>query len=467
MATTESSTQVNAQQLLQHAERIRGSGALGRSELLLRLFNFFVECAVTQRVPKEIEVALDVFGKKVDFDVAQDAVVRVYIYKLRRKLDEYYAGPGIDETARLVMPRGEYRLELQERQPAEVSVITEVEPEDEDPVLTSEAEVELESLVANAAASQPPRWRSWLITTAILLAVNLGVLLLIMLRPSSQDSAALRAVRSNPIWAGMLDDNLPIYIAVGDYYIFGELDESSMEVQRLVREFNINSPTDLETHLKNNPDQVGRYMDMSLQYLPTSTAFALRNLMPILEPNNKSARQVQVILASDLTPAMARSAHIVYVGLISGMSFLRQLVFDGSRFAIGNSYDELVDLQTKKRYISQAGEIADARATYTDYAYFSARTGVDGNEIVILAGARDVGLLHVAEVATQNTSLAELNAQAGISNDFEALYSVQALQRSNLGGRLLLTHKFATRRMAAEESEPKPIKQQSSSGASQ
>ncbi|MGD9843195.1 MAG: hypothetical protein AB7U99_09875, partial [Steroidobacteraceae bacterium] len=73
------------EQLQIHAERIRASGALGRSELMLRLFNYFVDCARTQRVPKEIEVGLDVFGKKADFDVGQDAVVRVYIHKLRRK----------------------------------------------------------------------------------------------------------------------------------------------------------------------------------------------------------------------------------------------------------------------------------------------------------------------------------------------------------------------------------------------
>lgn len=324
-------------------------------------------------------------------------------------------------------------------------------------MLTSEAEAELESLVASAAARKNARpWLPWLMgVAALLLIVNLVVMLLrpVMLR----DSNALQAVRSNPVWAKMLDDNLPIYIVVGDYYIFGELDDDGMQVRRLVRDFDINSPNDLEQHLKNNPELAARYMDMSLQYLPTSTAFALRNLMPILEPNNKSARQMQVILASDLTPAMARSAHIIYVGLLSGMGILRQMVFDGSRVAIGDSFDELVDLQTHKHYVSQAGVIEDTRATYLDYGYFSARTGADGNELVILAGTRDVALLHVAEVLTQQASLATLNKQAGVQQEFEALYSVQALERSSLGGRLLFTHKFAPRRMDAEEIEPKPM----------
>ena len=37
-------------------------------------------------------------------DVRQDAVVRVYVHKLRRKLDDYYAGPGAQETLRLSLP---------------------------------------------------------------------------------------------------------------------------------------------------------------------------------------------------------------------------------------------------------------------------------------------------------------------------------------------------------------------------
>lgn len=435
---------VQPEQLQVHAERIRASGALGRSDLLLRLFNFFVDCTLAGRVPKEIEVALDVFGKRADFDVAQDAVVRVYIHKLRRKMDEYYAGPGKEDEERLIIPKGEYRFILKshaEPLPAELQVEA---AELNDIELDSEAvaEAELEALAATAKPGIQRRWLPWLLgVVAVLLAVNLVVM---ALRPALPQAAAeLRAVRANPVWAHMLDDNLPIYIVVGDYYIFGELDDSSMQVQRLVREYDINSPTDLEQHLKNNPDLAARYMDLSLRYLPTSTAYALRNVMPLLEPNNKSTRQVQVIMASDVTPAMAKSAHIIYIGLLSGMSVLREIVFSGSHLAIGDSYDELLDLRTKKRYVSQASMVQDDRTSYLDYGFFSTRTGVDGNELVILAGTRDVALMHMAETVTNQNLLTQLDRQAGATQDFEALYSVQALDRTNLDGKLLLTYRFS------------------------
>jgi hypothetical protein len=426
---------ISIEQLELHAERIRASGALGRSELMLRLFNFFVDCARTQRIPKELEVAHDVFGKKADFDVAQDAVVRVYIHKLRRKMDEYYAGPGSSDALRLTIPKGEYRFVFQDHAEPVVSVA-----EPEDPELASEAEVELESLVANAAAKQDARvWLSWSVgAVVVLLVMNLLFMWLRSLPYFTHDK--LQTVRNHPLWAKMLDDDLPIYIVVGDYYIYGELDDEGIQVHRLVRDFDINSPTDLEQYLKNNPEQVARYMDMSLQYLPTSVAFALRNVMPVLEPSKKGDRQVQVILASDLTPNMLRSSHIVYIGLLSGMKVLAPVVFEGSRFTIGDSFDELIDQQTGKHFVSQAGYMSETKSTYLDYGYVSARTGQDGNEIVILAGTRDVALLHLAEVLTQPASLDAISKQIKKSQAFEALYSVKALGRSNLTGELLLTH---------------------------
>src|SRR5690606_41244557 len=52
-------------------------------------------------------------GKSSSFDVAQDSVVRVYIHKLRRRLDEFYDGLPAAPASRLVIPKGEYRLTIE------------------------------------------------------------------------------------------------------------------------------------------------------------------------------------------------------------------------------------------------------------------------------------------------------------------------------------------------------------------
>src|SRR5688572_4518529 len=68
-------------------QKIERSGALGRSRSYIRLLEFFVDCWVKGRTPKELEIAMEVFGRGVDFDPSQDSMVRVYVYNLRQKLD--------------------------------------------------------------------------------------------------------------------------------------------------------------------------------------------------------------------------------------------------------------------------------------------------------------------------------------------------------------------------------------------
>ncbi len=98
--------------LRQEAERVQSSGALGEARLR-RLFDYLVTHSLAGQSPKEIAIAIDVFGKGADFDSSQDALVRVYIHKLRKALDEFYASvDGTAKEAALHIPRGEYRLKL-------------------------------------------------------------------------------------------------------------------------------------------------------------------------------------------------------------------------------------------------------------------------------------------------------------------------------------------------------------------
>lgn len=419
---------IDPEQLRGHADRIRASNVLGRSELMQRLFDFFVECSLAGRVPKEIEVAIDVFGKKVGFEVAQDAMVRVYIHKLRRKLAEYYVGPGRNESGRLTIPKGEYRFVFEETLPAVASPVG--------TALELETDAEAEIIAEAPVTKSRPAWLLWTLgIVGVLLAANL-LTWFFLPRSALPSLRQMAEVRANPIWRDMLDDNLPVYIVVGDYYIFGELDEHGMSVYRLVRDFNINSRNELEQFLKNNPTFADRYQDVALQYLPISTAFALKDVMPVLEPNDKSPQQVQILLASELTPNIIKSSHVVYIGLLSGMGLLREIAFAGSKFDIGESFDELVDRGTQQHYISQAMAVNEG-TKYRDYGYFSTFNGPSGNRIVVLAGTRDVAVMHTAEALTHLRSLTQVASQAKATQNVEVLFRVEALERTNLDGGII------------------------------
>ena len=71
----------------------------------------------------EYSIALDVLARDKQFDPQQDAVVRVDIHHLRKRLKEYYAGAGRDHQIQIVIPNGQYAPEftLRSETPAPVT----------------------------------------------------------------------------------------------------------------------------------------------------------------------------------------------------------------------------------------------------------------------------------------------------------------------------------------------------------
>ncbi len=390
-----------------HADQIRANRWFDRSGPLQRLFDFLLTCSLEGRAPKEIEIAIDAFGKDPSFDVTQDAHVRVYVHKLRRRLDEFYSGPGAQLPERLVVPRGEYRLAIQR------------------PVA--------------APAATPHRWRPprWAVASVVGVVALAGLLLGAYRIGTERADTDIDAVRDSSVWVPLLDDDRPVYIVVGDYYIFGERNDhdANSSVERLVRDFSINSRDDLSSHLVQHPETASRYVDLNLAYLPIGSAFAVRDIMPVLARKN---RRVRVALASSLDPEVFKSAHVIYIGYLSGLGMLSDFVFAGSRFSIGQSYDELIDLQTGEPYLSEAGTLSGNTGSYRDYGYFSTFGGPNGVQHLIIAGNRDTALMQVAEMLTDPARLRELTSRAKGAGAFEALYEVLGVEGKNIQGKLLL-----------------------------
>ena len=400
------------------ADAIRASGILGRSSLTQRLFDFLIDCSLKGKTPKEIEVAIDAFGRGDSFDVSQDAVVRVYIHKLRRKLDEFYAGPGKLELSRVIIPRGEYRLAI-----APNALV---------PVAAPEALVAAPEKPARAS----PTWIAALL--GLSLVANLA---LVLTGPFEVGRPVdpLAQVRETALWAPLLDDELPIYLVAGDYYIFGEVDEF-LSVTRLIRDFNINSRADFERVLQDDRRLADKYQDLNLAYLPTGSAFAIRDVMPVLAAANQ---RVHVVMASDVNADLLKAGHVVYVGYFSGMGTLREVVFAGSRLMTGLSFDELYDRTTGISYVSDVGS-EQGRLKYRDYGYISTFPGPNGNQFVILAGTRDIAVMRTAEIATQMSGLGELRSQRQEAA-FEALYEVFGFGRTDIDASIAFTAPLDTR----------------------
>src|SRR5690606_32670503 len=127
-------------------------------------------------------IATQVFKRGDDFDPSQDAMVRVYAHHLRQKLDNFYGTAGRDETARLVIPKGEYRVAVATPEPA--------------------------GSAPEASEPRARRLRPLIASLAALALVAVGVAIGWSLRPAVPEAAApVQAIAASTIWSPLFDDS--------------------------------------------------------------------------------------------------------------------------------------------------------------------------------------------------------------------------------------------------------------------
>lgn len=406
-------------------QRIIASGELGRSRTYGAILSYLMECSIAGEQPKEMAIAVDVLGRESDFDVGKDSIVRVHLYHLRNKLESYYRRHGSQEAWRLEIPKGQYLLTVvpntAERQ------LGPAEPETD----------------RGHYRKSRPDWRR---AAMPLLVAVLAVLLTVSLLygGSGDASPAARAAQLKP-WQNILDDDTPILVVVGDYYIFGELDAQG-NVARMVRDFSINSSEDLNNLYLIEPELYERYYDLGLAYLPVGTAPAMAQVMPLLA--NEGDR-INVKTMSQLTAADLAGSHIIYLGYISALGRMEELVFAASGLRVGTTYDELLT-EDGQRFASTAGQRM-RQPEFRDYALFSSFVSPRGQQFVVIAGMRDEGLIRLArEVATPDglALVASALEDAGISDEnSELLYEVVGMDATSFDARPVYTGELDARRI--------------------
>jgi hypothetical protein len=388
------------QLFLAELARIRSSGVLAESGRLRQLFDYLAARGPGAPPASQADIADSVFGQP-DTE-GDDATVRVYVHRLRKRLDDYYAAEGEGPNgARLVLPAGTYALRLAGR----------------------EARADVPAPVAPGG----PRW--WAVAVALVAAFAATFLLGRALSPGGD------APPANAFWQPFMDSDRPIVVVVGDYYMFGEIDPVRPEQSRLIRDFRIDSPMDLAGMQEAEPERYGNAEDVGLTYLPFSTAYGLRHILPILV---RGGREVTVVAASELHADTIREANIVYIGLIGALGSLEDTAFSGSGFAVGETYDELIDTAARKSYVSDEARRLAAPVFYRDYGYVARFRAPGGSLVAIVAGARETALRGLAPIVTDAVLPGQIEALASSDGGMEALFQVTGQQGADLSDRLLV-----------------------------
>lgn len=137
------------------AERLELSAVLSsptfaRSQRLVKLLEYISEKHFQGQADQvcEYSIATEVLGRPADFDPTQDAIARVEIHRLRKKLREHYAADGARQPLKIIIPPGMYTPVFQ-REGSSAALV------DGKDLLESAAEPVAEPLVEPAREDSP------------------------------------------------------------------------------------------------------------------------------------------------------------------------------------------------------------------------------------------------------------------------------------------------------------------------
>jgi len=110
-------------EILEQMERILASRHLRSAKSLERFLRHVVQKKLSggENFLKEYSIGLEVFQRGASFDPRSDAVVRVQATLLRKKLANYYAEEGVNDSIVVELPKGHYVPGFRVRKPSLVA----------------------------------------------------------------------------------------------------------------------------------------------------------------------------------------------------------------------------------------------------------------------------------------------------------------------------------------------------------
>ena len=99
-----------AAQVRAELKRILASEAFKGGKRAQDFLQLIVDHALTGHTEnlRERMLGVEMFGRPVDYDTANDAVVRVKATEVRKRLAQYYSGSAVSSSVRISLPTGTY-----------------------------------------------------------------------------------------------------------------------------------------------------------------------------------------------------------------------------------------------------------------------------------------------------------------------------------------------------------------------
>jgi hypothetical protein len=411
---------IDPELIRQQLDKVLASEQLAKSETSRKLLSYLAERALRDEVPKETEIALDVFGKDPSFSGAEQSVVRVSVRTLRQKLAEHYAGPGRDSELRFDIPKGGYRLNVTRNEAVPVPLATTAVP--------------TPPPVAPAASS---KWK-WLAAASLaVLGISVAINLYLWSRPAGSAIVApdpqLTRVRNSPLWSDIVTSNRPVTLVLGDLFMFTQIDPKTGR-PIMVRDAGVNSREEMMALLASNPSFATERGQRYVTMLQKTVAVGMASVLRIID---RPGRRIEVVVQDDVSGDDIRNNDVIYLGPLVRLGPLGSHYALQSRYRYSSEGSSITDVATGKTYMPEGSLSAE----HVDYALAAKFLGPTGNHVMIFtAGARNAGVLQIVRTVTSPEGVANIEKHLQPSHaagSFEALLTVTGFKQTDLAAEIV------------------------------
>ncbi|WP_282037326.1 hypothetical protein [Saccharicrinis aurantiacus] len=376
--------------ILAHLQKIISDKKFSRSKTNVRLLRFLVESTLNNIDVKESTIGTEFFGSHYD-PVKSDNNVRVYIYHLRKKLDEYYAQNAKPGDIVFRIAKGQYNVQFDKFQKTSTY---------------KKVSLHIVSLVAVT-----------ILTTVI------GILL--YKKPV------------NGFWENLMKNNFPTTVIFGDYFtIEGPTTTSS---KGITRDYEINSEQELHEFLKINPELEGKMHPSRHHYFNWMAPYCSRNITEFWVEYNYPFDITQI---SEWSVAQLAKENLVYFGQSKSMGMLKNIISENfPQYSFRSQIVERKDPNTNT--IISYGDIVNYNDKIIDYTVVAKISMPTGNEMRFFLSDQDCGAISALNYFTQNDSVAAFYKRHDLEkhDDFIALFKVSGWQRKSYEMEFLLLDK--------------------------
>lgn len=391
-----------AEDILKYLEKVLQSSEFQNSPKYQKLLEYLVHSTLEGKVPKEITIAMELFGAEMSDDTLGESNIRVYIHNVRKKLDSYYNNEGKSDRIEFRIPKGRYKVEFLKRK-------------------------------ENAR----PLLRNPIFMMLAVLAVLVLADLLIIRGRLARETPLVRSPAQSGIWGDFLSRDVPLLVVVGDYYLIKET--TYPDRSRYLRDVRINSGEDLDRFLAEHPEYSETYTRTKHTFMGKYAPLCIEKLGKLLVREKK---EFDVILASEFQWQNLKNSNVIYIGSFKSLGMLGNLIKNSNfRFNLFPSELHFHSLEADSTYSYYPFDSDMMDAFETDYCVVTKLRGSGENNVLMFLSVRDIGLIETLEYFTDPESQKMFRRhmeQKRMGTDyFEACFKIEGLDRNSISIDLL------------------------------